>query len=31
MSSVTPRTVEIGRLALANDRPFVLIAGPCQL
>ena len=25
------RLVEIGGLALANDRPFVLIAGPCQL
>src|SRR3546814_404678 len=25
------RTVRIGPLALANDRPFVLIAGPCQL
>jgi 2-dehydro-3-deoxyphosphooctonate aldolase (KDO 8-P synthase) len=31
MSTVTPRTVAIGKLALANDRPFVLIAGPCQL
>jgi 2-dehydro-3-deoxyphosphooctonate aldolase (KDO 8-P synthase) len=26
-----PRVVEIGALTLANDRPFVLIAGPCQL
>lgn len=25
------RVVEIGALALANDRPLVLIAGPCQL
>jgi 2-dehydro-3-deoxyphosphooctonate aldolase (KDO 8-P synthase) len=31
MPSVTPRSVEIGKLTLANDRPFVLIAGPCQL
>ena len=31
MSSVTPRPVAIGKLTLANDRPFVLIAGPCQL
>jgi len=27
----TPRTVRIGSLEVANDRPFVLIAGPCQL
>ncbi|MGZ8348282.1 MAG: 3-deoxy-8-phosphooctulonate synthase, partial [Allosphingosinicella sp.] len=26
-----PRTVEIGALRLANDRPFVLIAGPCAM
>ncbi len=26
-----PRTVRIGRLTLANDRPLVLIAGPCAL
>lgn len=26
-----PRTVEIGGLHLANDRPFVLIAGPCAM
>jgi 2-dehydro-3-deoxyphosphooctonate aldolase (KDO 8-P synthase) len=26
-----PRAVEVGNLVLANDRPFVLIAGPCQL
>ena len=31
MSSVTPRNVAIGKLTLANDRPFILIAGPCQL
>ncbi|HET8727395.1 MAG TPA: 3-deoxy-8-phosphooctulonate synthase [Alphaproteobacteria bacterium] len=27
----TQRTVKIGTLEIANDRPFVLIAGPCQL
>jgi 2-dehydro-3-deoxyphosphooctonate aldolase (KDO 8-P synthase) len=26
-----PRIVAIGGLSLGNDRPFVLIAGPCQL
>lgn len=26
-----PRNVEIGRLSIANDRPFTLIAGPCQM
>jgi 2-dehydro-3-deoxyphosphooctonate aldolase (KDO 8-P synthase) len=26
-----PRTVKIGGLHLANDRPFVLIAGPCAM
>ncbi|MDA0997860.1 MAG: 3-deoxy-8-phosphooctulonate synthase [Proteobacteria bacterium] len=26
-----PRTVNIGTLAIANDRPMVVIAGPCQL
>ena len=25
------RTVSVGPLAIANDRPFVLIAGPCQM
>ena len=25
------RTVEVGSLSIANDRPFVLIAGPCAL
>ncbi|OYQ32971.1 3-deoxy-8-phosphooctulonate synthase [Niveispirillum lacus] len=25
------RTVTVGPLSIANDRPFVLIAGPCQL
>ncbi len=24
-------TVEVGHLKIANDRPFVLIAGPCQM
>lgn len=27
----TPRAVQIGNLSIANDRPFVLIAGPCQM
>ena len=27
----TYRSVRIGGLAVANDRPFVLIAGPCQI
>ncbi len=27
----TPRAVQIGALTVANDRPFVLIAGPCQM
>ncbi len=26
-----PRTVTVGSVAFANDRPFSLIAGPCQL
>ena len=26
-----PRTVRIGEIAIANDRPFTLIAGPCQM
>lgn len=26
-----PRTVRIGQLSVANDRPFTLIAGPCQI
>lgn len=25
------RTVKVGPLSIANDKPFVLIAGPCQL
>jgi 2-dehydro-3-deoxyphosphooctonate aldolase (KDO 8-P synthase) len=31
MSGITPRTVHVGGIAIANDRPFVLIAGPCQI
>jgi len=27
----TPRSVEIGGLTVANDRPFTLIAGPCAM
>ncbi len=27
----SPRTVSVGKLAIANDRPFTLIAGPCAL
>ncbi|HVR68488.1 MAG TPA: 3-deoxy-8-phosphooctulonate synthase [Verrucomicrobiae bacterium] len=27
----SPRTVSVGKLAIANDRPFTLIAGPCVL
>jgi 2-dehydro-3-deoxyphosphooctonate aldolase (KDO 8-P synthase) len=26
-----PRTVTVGQVAFANDRPFALIAGPCQI
>ena len=29
--SVAPRRVEVGALSIANDLPFVLIAGPCQI
>jgi len=31
MSDAAPRTVHVGGIAIANDRPFVLIAGPCQI
>src|SRR6185436_2101954 len=31
LMSMTPRTVEIGPLRIANDRPFALIAGPCAM
>ncbi|MBK3734110.1 2-dehydro-3-deoxyphosphooctonate aldolase (KDO 8-P synthase) [Azospirillum brasilense] len=27
----TAKTVQIGTLTIANDRPFTLIAGPCQM
>ena len=27
----SPRTVSVGKLTIANDRPFTLIAGPCAL
>ncbi len=27
----TAKTVQIGNLTIANDRPFTLIAGPCQM
>ena len=28
---MTPKTVNIGSIEIANDRPFTLIAGPCQM
>lgn len=31
ISAVAPRSVSIGTLLVANDRPFTLIAGPCQI
>jgi 2-dehydro-3-deoxyphosphooctonate aldolase (KDO 8-P synthase) len=31
MSEHPPRSVRVGRIEIANDRPFVLIAGPCQI
>ena len=31
MPAEPPRTVRIGAIPVANDRPFVLIAGPCQI
>ncbi len=31
MTENTPRTVRIGAIEVGNDRPFVLIAGPCQI
>jgi 2-dehydro-3-deoxyphosphooctonate aldolase (KDO 8-P synthase) len=27
----SPKTVRIGNISIANDRPFALIAGPCQM
>ncbi|WP_428484133.1 3-deoxy-8-phosphooctulonate synthase [Rhodopila sp.] len=29
--SKAPRVVRVGTIEIANDRPFVLIAGPCQI
>lgn len=31
MSDAGARTVRVGTIEIANDRPFVLIAGPCQI
>ena len=31
MSDIAPRTVRVGTIEIANDRPFTLIAGPCQI
>jgi 2-dehydro-3-deoxyphosphooctonate aldolase (KDO 8-P synthase) len=31
MTQAAPRTVHVGGIDIANDRPFVLIAGPCQI
>ena len=31
MDSIAARTVSVGAIAVANDRPFALIAGPCQI
>jgi 2-dehydro-3-deoxyphosphooctonate aldolase (KDO 8-P synthase) len=31
MNDSPPRTVHVGGIAIANHRPFVLIAGPCQI
>ena len=31
VSTVPSRTVHVGGIAIGNDRPFVLIAGPCQI
>src|SRR5271167_2986004 len=31
MSSVPARIVQVGAIEIGNDRPFVLIAGPCQI
>jgi 2-dehydro-3-deoxyphosphooctonate aldolase (KDO 8-P synthase) len=28
---ISPRTVRVGGIEIGNDRPFVLIAGPCQI
>lgn len=29
--TISPKTVDVGNLSIANDRPFTLIAGPCQM
>ena len=31
MDTVKPRPVRVGAIEIANDKPFVLIAGPCQI
>ncbi|HVY16745.1 MAG TPA: 3-deoxy-8-phosphooctulonate synthase [Rhodopila sp.] len=31
MTANTPRIVRVSGIEIANDRPFVLIAGPCQI
>jgi len=31
LSDTAPRTVRVGAIEIANDRPFTLIAGPCQI
>lgn len=31
MTNHSPRVVQVGDVEIANDRPFVLIAGPCQI
>ena len=31
MAGLTPHRVKVGALEIANDLPFVLLAGPCQL
>lgn len=31
MSESSPRVIRVGAIEIANDRPFVLIAGPCQI
>ena len=31
MNDSTPRTVAIGNIMVANDRPLALIAGPCAM
>ncbi len=31
LGTMTQKTVKIGNITVANDQPFMLIAGPCQL